>query len=527
LKKKVVGYSCTTDGNSVTLSNSRGDNISSTKVAELLSFLLEETDYGDGRPAGYHLKAVWDLDGFVAPIIRLMGQEVCKALAKDKRARISEHTTILYIPKKIFMIMYEPGEYYEARLYDMSQYYPEHEEQDELGVAVAGEVLLEALAKMEIPPPSKLTSPIAIYEDTIMKHLSLPTLKNMPVRGQSATEYAFRCAGKAWTSAFRLGHFNKTWDYDITAAYPFEASVLNDLRYCSYKRSDERIPSHIGFVRGTVTIKSDISPIIKRQEDGSLVAPKGTWFDYLTTEEWDFIDKWGIGTFEMKDGWFLTFKAPVKPLENPIRRLYEQRRKSQYDEVIDRLAKGISVGIVGKMGEQYSNGQPGDYFNPIWHAMTMSRVRLKVAEFIFRRGIGKYLLTTSVDGVLSSLDLKYEEEPGMGNWRLSGVQPALIVSSGQVFYGDKHPKGLDYETITGMIKRNPKNSYYGVWRKRPQTLAESAELDDFEDIGKVKKFWTAVDLTEGAMEHDRMFKKLPRYGGDLLKNRYSSTPLGV
>ncbi len=523
--KSVIGYTSKVEDGKVLITDSFGQKIYSNHLGDLLCFLLESLDEKDDK---MHLKATWNLDQFVAPILKLVGQSSCKKLASSNHKVKIGSFTLFYIPKKLFSIrLFEDGDNYEATLYDISQYYPKHDDQDAIGIAAAGGVLLSSLEKIGIFNPVKLTSPVAIYQDAILEHMDIPNLTNMPGKSLEAASYAYRCAGKAWTVAYKIGHFTNAYDYDLTSAYPSEASQLFSTKYCSYKKANHYIPCHIAFLKGTVTINAPISPIIYRTEDGNLISPVGTWDDYFTSEEIAFIEKWKLGSFKLKDGWFLTFTAPVKPLELPLQRLYAIRRKSIYDELVDRITKGIGVGIVGKMAERFEDGTPGKYFNPIWHSLVTSRVRLKVGEFIFANSLTKDLVHTSVDGVLVTKEVKLPKYSGMGSWRLSSSGSALVVSSGQLFYGDKHPKGINYEALIAMIKADPNESYYGTKKLRPQTLAEAIESDDISNIGTVKEYWTSIDFAPDIHKHDRAFNKLPYTGKDLLKRVYNSNPLDI
>jgi len=893
--KSVIGYTSEVKNNKVLITDSFGQKIHSNNIEELLCFLLESLDEKDNRT---HLKAAWNLDQFVAPLLKLIGQNNCKKLASNNHKVKLGDFTLFYIPKKLFSIkLFDRGNYYEALLYDISQYYPKYDDQDAISTAAAGGVVISALEKIGIFNPIKLTSPIAIYQNALLKYMDIPTLADMPNKALEAASYAYRCAGKAWTTAYKIGHFDKVFDYDLTcysedtecltingwkyiknleigenilgfntktnkcrfqpvikitsseysgdmialtsrkvdllvtpnhrvllknhircenakayrengkhsftdwlvyeagnlpngnykmpisypiedkpdysvsdnliqliawinteghiiyvkcknkreyngvgitqsecnpenkihcitienilkelpfkyyhytrqrlyshlikrginrvsykdqtdhqfniittinnlrldnndihliplwilqncsirqlkiyfntlisgdgtkskspighyyiktafytklktnadrmmylchllgykisckppdknhttwrlyiipekeattqkrdennelinwqpqknkaiqyngmvycptvkdsflvvrrnnkscicgnSAYPSVASQLFSTKYCSYKKANHYIPCHVAFLKGTITINAPISPIIYRTKDGNLIPPIGTWDGYFTSEEITFIEKWKLGSFKLKDGWFLTFKAPVKPLELPLQRLYAIRRKSVYDELVNRITKGIGVGIIGKMAERFIDGTPGEYFNPIWHSLVTSRVRLKVAEFIFANDLTKDLVHTSVDGILTTKEVKLPKQNDMGSWRLSSSGSALVISSGQLFYGDKHPKGINYEALMTMIKANLDEGYYGTKKLRPQTLAEAIESNDIDNIGTIKEYWTSIDLAQSMHKHDRIFSKLPYTGRDLLKRVYNSKPLDI
>ena len=109
-----------------------------------------------------------------------------------------------------------------------------------------------------------------------------------------------------------------------------------------------------------------------------------------------------------------------------------------------------------------------------------------------------------------------------GKWKLVGVYPALVVSSGNIFLGDRHPKGLYIDEVLGMIKIHSNDQYYGKKGKRRVSLHEALEHEEFGKLGEWQKTHTSIDLL--LMEQDREFKSLPRTGKELIENKYRSKP---
>lgn len=107
-------------------------------------------------------------------------------------------------------------------------------------------------------------------------------------------------------------------------------------------------------------------------------------------------------------------------------------------------------------------------------------------------------------------------------WRLSYTGPALVVSSGLVFYAEKRPKGLSLEDVLGMIKEHPGQGYYEKLVKRRVTLGDALSLGRFSELGTEKLMTSSLDFYR--VEHDRDFLKLPKSGGALLRNKYQSKP---
>lgn len=101
------------------------------------------------------------------------------------------------------------------------------------------------------------------------------------------------------------------YDYDIVSSFPTVARDLEDFRQCEWVKSSEYQPDAVfGYVKCVVTIYDwvMVSPILKEDEDGSLISPVGTWEAFLTKKELEFIDRWKIGEYKIIDGWWAIAK---------------------------------------------------------------------------------------------------------------------------------------------------------------------------------------------------------------------------
>ena len=232
------------------------------------------------------------------------------------------------------------------------------------------------------------------------------------------------------------------YDYDLSSAFPMVAKELADTRDCNWIESAEyQAKAVYGFVRCEVTIYDwvMVSPIIQETEAG-LISPTGTWEEYLTKAELDFITKWEIGAYKILEGhWALTSrKAFRKPLKVAMERLLEYKQGSELQKL---LAKRMSTGIYGKFGEEWAD-EFGDYFNSVYFSEISTQTRLQVGEFLYAHGIGpgdnegyRSLLSIGVDGVMLDKELEITEN----NWRLAYQGPALIISSGLVYTATTKP----------------------------------------------------------------------------------------
>ena len=496
----------------------------------LFAFLLESQSASDWLPQHDRcLRVCWSLDATVAPILKLLGERLCQKLSTAHKCYKAPFD-IFYVPGKIFSVTHIPS-HARTSLYDLAQYFPELDEPaDLLEVQMLGEKLDYELKKMGMETDT-LTSPVKIYEQCVMQYLKdkLPKLKDMPAE---VAEAAYRCSGRLWVEAHILGQWDSAVDYDLASSFPRIAGELEDFRYCQWVQSKEYKPAAIyGYARCQVTIYDwvKISPIIRRDEDGNLISPCGVFEDYFTKGELDFIKQWGIGEFKILDGWWALIKPRIKnlpkPLAEPMGRILKYKMMGGLQAA---LAKRMSVGsMYGKFGEERGE-EFGPYFNPVFFSEISTRVRLQVAEFLYANGIGpresNRLLHVSVDGVLLDSELKRMKTPS-GKWRLSGIMPALVVSSGLVFYGDKKPKGLCYDDVMAMIKEHPRVGYYEKKLKRRVTMADALAQGKFDDIGKTVEMVSSIDFIK--LQHDRVFTKIPKTGGALLENKYRSEPIEV
>lgn len=191
----MLAYTIEPSKETVAINCSDGHSIDSADLADLLYFLYYSGDKD-------YLNICWDLDSTVAPLLRLLGKELCLKLHNTNKCFYRPYS-IFYIPSKLFSIktVFSKDK---ANYYDISQYFPDKELPKSIDeVARLGEELLEALGKMGLQP-NKLTSPVAIWEQQVMNHLSLPTAWDMP---KEAAEYAWKCSGKLWIECYQIGYW--------------------------------------------------------------------------------------------------------------------------------------------------------------------------------------------------------------------------------------------------------------------------------------------------------------------------------
>ena len=402
---RIIAYKTEARDGQVLLQESTGEAVLSNDLMELFPFLLNEFE-----EEGQCLKVCWDLDQTVSLFLRLLGASRCEKIRATKRGHFAPFD-LFYVPEKVFSVVHIPTRT-KTNLYGIEQYFTELEEPDDVReIEALGNLLVGELRKMDMIP-SKLTSPVAIYEEAVLKKLDLPKLKDIPVK---VSEYAAHCAWRLWIESHQLGNFSRVYGYDMSSAFPRAAQHLVDFRDCYIKQSKEYQPNAVyGYGIGDITIYDwvMVHPILRETEEG-LDTRVGTYPDYINKKQMDFINKWGIGEYKLKDGyWIIPVQGRTlkEPLYKPMETLLQYKQGGWLQRLI---AKRSSTGICGKMLEERED-EFGPYANFVWAAEVSSQVALEVGEFLYSHGIGpgdnegySHLIHIGVDGVM--LDKPVEE----------------------------------------------------------------------------------------------------------------------
>jgi len=191
---RIIAYQTSTREDKVLIEESGGQFVVSKEIDELFGFLLEDF----GEPV---IPVSWDLDSTVSIILRLLGETKCRRLRTEKRLFIPPFH-LFYIPDKIFSVRHTPTGR-KMSLYGLKQYFPDLDVNNVEEIQMLGVKLLKELEKMGMKP-TKLTSPVAIYDECVLSKLDLPGVKDIPVK---VLEYAYRASGRLWIEAAQIGYW--------------------------------------------------------------------------------------------------------------------------------------------------------------------------------------------------------------------------------------------------------------------------------------------------------------------------------
>lgn len=501
------------NGNKVTLTASNGATFTSDDAVRLFDWLLSQQN---------KWKSVcWDVDEFSAPLFKLMPSVLLRSLFHTGKTWLDNYYVIY---NKTSLCVGEPRGR-KAIVYNLKQYFDGVEPPKDAREALARyNGMVEELRGVGINV-GKLTSPVTMMESHIY-NLKLPTHKDMPF---GANQMAYKCSTKRWSEAIKIGHWAKTWDVDLVSAFPDAMANIIDCSPANGEWVHDKVQPQgaaLGFAKGMLTISKNISPIVFVDIYGNQINHKGSSPFIIAKPELDIIREFEIGEMkDIEDGhWFVPINE-VYPAKQFIEWLYKQRNKSAF---LNWVIKSAMVGMYGKLLQVYKDDVASPFFCPVIASTIESMVRAKDTRFIYSNHLEENVLHVATDGVLVDKEVDITTEKRLGEWRLNGVSPALIVSSNLVFTGSKKPNRLLYDNAMKLISENPQAQYWTTKQSRRMTLGDYVTNPAlYINMGQERETVASFHLLPIPFQHDRRFPILPMDGNELLANHYDSVPWNV
>ena len=450
-------------------------------------------------------RAVWNLAEFVACIKSVIPDSAVKQLESNEHRAIwwsgpgLEHRIRLYYqPSKFFAPNYD---HREINIYDLDQFFPDNRDPQTVEeVQAAADELSDCFASLGVPTLTNLRSPVAVMEDSGVLdwvYGSLPDPEQIPA---GCKEYA--CLSDmwgAWTAAYQLGYWDKAYSYDVASCYPGQAVQLASLDGARYEFSHKMLEGALyGFLKGDLYINPEhpfafCSPIVA-QADTFLTNPTGNLKSvYVTIDQVRFVEQAGLGTFKLKDGWFVYPQSGSgRPLDAIMQGLYSQRLGAS--PLVSQVVKRIIDGIIGRLGEYHQN-QPTANTNPLYHSTIRSGASIQVGRFLTQRGITQdELIHVATDGIHTTRDLGLPPVASMGKWRSEGANKLLVLCWDRILEGDSCDEFLS------SVKASPSGLDYDFGGKH-------------------------IDMISLEAQQTRAFARFPQSGKQLVSRHYMSKPI--
>lgn len=523
---QVIGYHIINGMIVNSLGESWQDGQSTT---DILEFLLEY------KPDS--IKVFYHLDYCVANLFKYL--QIDK---NDLRKLLNENDVYLapykfsYMAKKYFNLQYGGGRGAPfANFNDMYQFHRNSDltEHDAIWYAKEaariGQGVYDALVKIGLAPTA-LTSPVRCWEKEVLSKMDLPGMDDIP---EQVAKMAYDCCEGGWVEAFQKGHWEKTWDYDIRSAYGSFTRNLLDTRYGSWQELPYYDPAcYYGYAECNVEVLSNFSPITFRNNNEK-ITPIGKFPkpQMLSKRYLDFNAKYKVANIEIINGqWWFPDKL-VYPLEDMIDYLFKAKEGAVGLE--KDVNKRILAGTWGKF-LQVNAKSFGDLFNPVWAEDVETGCRLGTAAFVLDNHLEKHVLHVAVDGVLSSKPVKIAEECKIGEWKLSNIGAAYVISSGICAVQGKDlevssdKEGSDfilrYDWMHEQIRCNPNATEYTMSKLSPVTVQKAVTQNKLDSLGQHEEIVKTVDIS---FETKRDYVDLPQTGSQLQHKKYVSKPTDI
>ena len=473
----MLAYLIEQQGHSLKLSCSDNRELVTNQYDDALAFLLE--------PCG-EFAVTYNLDAFVDSLVSIMPKALAAKVKEGGRVFTPENRKLYYQTGRVFGINH-------IDFYGLNRYSEEPLTNCQKVLELA-EKVVEAYHEIGIKDVTRLTSPVALYSQ-VLDSIPYPRACDLPESAFPMLEACTPIMSREWRQVYQLGRWNayQISDYDLTAAYPAQMAQLPDISKAHFF-SSKTMPDKYswGVLTGQLKITKPVSPFICKEKG---VYGIGEWPDTITTEQLRFLRASSVGDFTMESGeFFLLPKSYGYPFKPTMESLYNSRESD--NPLVSKIAKGIAVGIGGKLAEIYED-RLGDNFNSIYALMTTSRCMLTVGSFIYNHHIEDDVVSVLVDGFMATgIRLPVVNRKVMGTWKINEPLPALVASLEYQWQGNKRPNYKTYDEMIAAIREHPDRSYF-----------------------------EGVDLN--LLSHNRNFTKLPRTGKELLENKYRSEPYEV
>lgn len=514
------------DGDLIGVRNSGGESLISENISDILGFIRYR---GGGK-----LRVFWDLNESMSIILRRLPLEVISGIANMDRDVSYMGHHIYYLRRSALA---QIGKTHVANL---SQYWGEPDWKPESleAAKVLADELLETLAHLGMVNPRRLTSPIACFEDTDLGKATyaeiIPSFQ-LPESIGECVDYAAEADKKDWTTAYQVGHFPSAFNWDINSAYGYQAAKLLDLRDMEFWKSDKfgkrEEGAFYGFVRGDLYLDpsaeyAHASPIVRHVVNDLPGNPAG----YLpeatySLEEIRTVERYELGSFTMRDGWFikpLNGVRPRFPFKDIMSTLYEKRAWSPLAKTV---CKAVAVQLVGKLAETRVYDTRAGIVNDIYHALITAGTRCQVTKFLVENEVkADQLLAVQTDGCRILKDIPAPKSSPLGAWKRSDNAPVIIASPRKIHSLDRKPQSFTYDDIMQTVKKNPHADRYTKQVEHYVTLLQAVKAKDLSLVGTVEKD-VKFDLFTLEHEQNRLFDELPTTGRELTTKQYKSKPV--
>lgn len=223
--------------------------------------------------------------------------------------------------------------------------------------------------------------------------------------------------------AYFGGHFEQSCigrregmhSYDVRSAYPHAASTLPCLKHGKWQHR-RRAPRDgaTALVRYRLRDIGERAwgPLPCRQEDGSIVWPRGGSTGWVWSVEWEAAQRHWKGVEYAREHWELMRRCDCQPFEF-LRELYSWRVARPENKQVVKLALNS---VYGKIAQSIGGGSR--WSSRVWAGIITATTRARMLDLIGLHSDESNLAAIATDGAYSS-ELLDIEGPALGDWERS------------------------------------------------------------------------------------------------------------
>lgn len=398
-------------------------------------------------------------------------------------------------------------------------------------------------------------SPASLAERYMLKNCRLPYFYKNNIQ-----KYAYYAYYGGRFELLKRGYFSDVFVYDINSAYPYEISLLPDLKETTFYHTYEfESKADLGFYLIKVySVDCDyVSPIVYPL-NGINVYPnvKGI-YKFVSQSELSYISSLKDVDFDVVDGWVGYCDSDFRPFEF-VRDLYEYRKEIEDDDpklgyiiklflnsiygkfaqinkkykVVDEVVKELLIEGEGLLTEDalVKVRQPGLLFNPVYASTITSNVRVKLLDTC--RGFVDDVVAFHTDSIILLKD-RIKSSDKLGGWSFEGEGEGVFLQTGiytirsedEVLKNRRRGiavKSIDLFSLLSEYSDRDKIPYRFYTNVTIPMLLKQSNRFSLSDLNSIYSVERVIDVVN---EKKRDWLDVPSCAYDLLENSYDSRPL--
>lgn len=292
--------------------------------------------------------------------------------------------------------------------------------------------------------PSNFSSTASISARYFNERVDIPTINSFLKNDyrKKLLLYPWSAVSGAFISVFKRGYFEKVYVYDINSAYPFQMSLLPDIRKGTFKKSKRVIKdAKLGWLRAKIKISTDdigyyhpCFPILRDRL--SNYYPVGSFQSYITLLEYNELKQY----FDISpmDGLYWIPEVEDYLFKNTINDIYKTRKTTD-DSNINFFLKIILNSIYGKFlerhpildmdDENFKKFQTGNFFNPFYASYILAGTRVQIFKQLLKLNSNS-IIAVFTDSIITSDPLDINIDNKLGGWGYEGSGEAVVIGCG-------------------------------------------------------------------------------------------------